>query len=107
MLIVIKSCGMTTVPSEPDHSTRINTVRQLVKFHWTIPELPKASFWIYEGKVEKRTPLISLVPIPFYIARDLLNASLPSLTKPADSSVSLRQERKDNELMFASKDARI
>ena len=56
MLIVIKSCGMTTVPSEPDHSTRINTVRQLVKFYCAIPQLPKASFWIYESKGEKKNP---------------------------------------------------
>ena len=63
---------------------------------------PKPVFEFTRVRLKKRTPLISLVPIPFYIARDLLNASPPSLTKPADSSVSLRQERKDNQLMFAS-----
>ena len=44
---------MTTVLSEPDHST---LAWQLDKFHWTIPELPKVSFWIYEGKGEKKNP---------------------------------------------------
>ena len=63
MLIVIKSCGMTTVPSEPDHSTRINTVRQLVKFYWAIPQLPKPLFEFTRERVKKRTPLDSTHPI--------------------------------------------